>query len=121
MTPDPTVRTPGDPARGPGFRPSDRGAAVRGTPAPGWRIPAPFVPGRTEIAPRPLRRTPSALNDKDRELLRHLADGRSTGQVAAAMAVSRNTARTRIRRVRGKLAAPDRGRIVGTARGLGLV
>jgi DNA-binding CsgD family transcriptional regulator len=58
---------------------------------------------------------------KDRELLGHLADGRSTGQVAAAMAVSRNTARTRIRRLRGKLAAPDRGRIVGTARGLGLV
>src|SRR4051794_19495204 len=41
----------------------------------------------------------SSLNPRDRELLAHLRDGRSTTQIAAAMAVSTNTVRSRVRRL----------------------
>jgi DNA-binding CsgD family transcriptional regulator len=56
--------------------------------------------------PRPARRGDPlavdgvpALTDRDVELLRYMAEGRSTSQIAAAMSVTSNTARTRIRRV----------------------
>jgi DNA-binding CsgD family transcriptional regulator len=81
----------------------------------GWRIPAPRTP--EPGAPSPADR----LTDRDRELVRHLADGRSTAQIAAAMSVSSNTARTRIRRVSGKLSVAGRHEIVAAARVLGLV
>ena len=61
------------------------------------------------------------LTDRDRELLRHLAEGRSTARIAAAMSVTGNTARTRIRRLQGKLDAPDRRRVVVAARDLGVI
>jgi DNA-binding CsgD family transcriptional regulator len=54
-------------------------------------------------------------------LLQHLAEGRSTSEIAAAMSVTRNTVRTRIRRVQGKLAVPARGRVVDAARDLGVI
>jgi DNA-binding CsgD family transcriptional regulator len=55
------------------------------------------------------------------ELLRHLAEGRSTAQIAAAMSVTSNTARTRIRRVGGKLAVSGRRQLVDAARGRGVL
>ena len=61
------------------------------------------------------------LNERDLELLRHLADGRSTPQIAAAMSVTSNTARTRVRRVQRKLATARRGRLVEAARERGVV
>jgi DNA-binding CsgD family transcriptional regulator len=61
------------------------------------------------------------LSDRDRELIRHLAAGRSTSQIAAAMSVTSNTTRTRIRRVQGKLAVTGRGRVVNAARDLGVL
>ena len=78
--------------------------------------------------PRPPRRgDPLAadgvptLTDRDVELLRYMAEGRSTSQIAAAMSVTSNTARTRIRRVQGKLAAPGRGQVVAAARERGVI
>ena len=61
------------------------------------------------------------LSDRDRDLLHHLAEGRSTSQIAGAMSVTSNTVRTRIRRVRGKLAGPTRSRVVDVARDLGVI
>jgi DNA-binding CsgD family transcriptional regulator len=61
------------------------------------------------------------LNERDHELLRHLADGKSTPQIAAAMSVTSNTARTRIRRVQRKLAVARRDQVVGAARLLGVL
>jgi DNA-binding CsgD family transcriptional regulator len=61
------------------------------------------------------------LNEGDRQLLRLLADGRSTGQIAAAMSVTSNTTRTRIRRVQRKLAVARRDQVVGAARLLGVL
>ena len=63
----------------------------------------------------------STLNGGDLELLRHLADGRSTGQIAAAMSVTANTTRTRIRRVQRKLAVARREHVMAAARQLGVV
>jgi len=64
---------------------------------------------------------PSALNDRDVALLRHLADGKSTARTAAAMSVTTNTVRTRMRRVRDKLAAEDRDDALSIAREIGIV
>ncbi|MGY1643634.1 response regulator transcription factor [Geodermatophilus sp. SYSU D00703] len=61
------------------------------------------------------------LTDRDVELLRHLAEGRSTAQIAVAMSVTSNTARTRIRRVQGKLAVAGRRQVVDAARGRGVL
>jgi DNA-binding NarL/FixJ family response regulator len=58
------------------------------------------------------------LSQRDRVLLEHLARGDSVRQIAVALSVSRNTARTRVRRVAAKLAVPDRGRLVLAARDL---
>jgi DNA-binding CsgD family transcriptional regulator len=61
------------------------------------------------------------LTDRDVELLEYMAEGRSTSQIAAAMSVTSNTARTRIRRVQGKLAAPGRRQVVAAARDRGVI
>jgi DNA-binding NarL/FixJ family response regulator len=69
------------------------------------------------VRPHPLR----TLNPRDVEVLRLLAAGRSTGQIAAALSVSSNTARTRIRRVGRKLDVSERSAAVRAAGDLGLV
>jgi DNA-binding NarL/FixJ family response regulator len=61
------------------------------------------------------------LSPRDVELLRHLAAGRSTSQIASAMEVSRNTARTRIHRVMAKLAVSSRADAVAAAESHGLL
>jgi DNA-binding CsgD family transcriptional regulator len=61
------------------------------------------------------------LTERDLEALRHLAAGRSTAAIAAAMSVSTNTVRTRIHRVQDKLGAVARDQVVSRARTLGLL
>jgi DNA-binding CsgD family transcriptional regulator len=80
-----------------------------------WRIPVPRADGTHEPSRAP------ALNPRDREVLRQLAAGGSTAQIARALSVSSNTARTRIRRISAKLAVTGRHDVVDTARVLGLV
>ena len=65
--------------------------------------------------------TLSALNRRDIEVLRCLADGNSTAQIAARLSVSSNTARTRIRRLQVKLDVPDREATVRAAQDLGVL
>ncbi|MBB3086024.1 response regulator transcription factor [Geodermatophilus sabuli] len=62
-----------------------------------------------------------ALTARDLEALRHLAVGRSTAQIAAAMSISTNTVRTRIRSILRKLAVGRRGEAVRRGRELGLL
>jgi DNA-binding NarL/FixJ family response regulator len=64
---------------------------------------------------------PHRLNPRDIDVLQCLADGKSTAQVAAALTVTGNTARTRIRRVEGKLDVTDRAAAVRAARDLGVL
>jgi DNA-binding CsgD family transcriptional regulator len=61
------------------------------------------------------------LNGRDVEVLRCLADGRSTSEIAGLLDVSSNTARTRIRRVQARLDVTDRAAAVRTAQDLGVV
>jgi DNA-binding CsgD family transcriptional regulator len=61
------------------------------------------------------------LNSRDVELLRHLAAGRSTAQIASAMEISGNTVRTRIHRVRAKLEVAGRMDAVRTAEAHGVL
>ena len=61
------------------------------------------------------------LTARDLEALRHLALGRSTAGIAAAMSISTNTVRTRIRRLQNLLGAPARDQVVPRARSLGVL
>jgi len=69
----------------------------------------------SQIAPSP------ALNPRDVVVLRCLADGRSTAQIAASLSVSDNTARTRIRRLESKLHVSERSAAVRAGRDLGVL
>jgi len=62
-----------------------------------------------------------SLTGRDLEALRHLAAGRSTAGIAAAMSISTNTVRTRIHRLQNMLGAPARDQVVPRARTLGLL
>ena len=63
----------------------------------------------------------SVLNRRDVEVLQCLADGQSTSQIAGHLAVTSNTARTRIRRVQARLDVTDRTAAVRTAQELGVL
>jgi DNA-binding CsgD family transcriptional regulator len=76
----------------------------------------PRLPVEGSARPNPL----STLNRRDVEVLRCLESGASMAQIAAALSVSRNTARTRIRRVQSKLDVTGRDAAVRSARALGV-
>ena len=61
-----------------------------------------------------------ALNGRDLEVLSSLARGRSTAQIASSLSVSRNTARTKIRRVQAKLRVAGRDAAVRAAQDIGV-
>jgi DNA-binding CsgD family transcriptional regulator len=61
------------------------------------------------------------LTERDLEVLRLLAAGRSTAQMAVAMSVSTNTVRTRIRRIRTKFNVLDRETVLAAARDRGVI
>jgi DNA-binding CsgD family transcriptional regulator len=58
---------------------------------------------------------------RDLELLRHLTGGLSTARIAAAMSITVNTVRTRIRRLEHKLSVGGRDQVVDCARQLGII
>jgi DNA-binding NarL/FixJ family response regulator len=96
------------------------GVAAEGRAPFGARSIGPLPPGAIEVpaaSPDPAL----VLNQRDVELLRHLAAGASTDRAAAAMSVTSNTVRTRIRRIQVKLAVGDRGNAVRRARESGTV
>jgi DNA-binding CsgD family transcriptional regulator len=61
----------------------------------------------------------ASLTQRDVALLRCLGSGGSTAQIAAALSVSSNTARTRIRRVQGRLGVGTRADLAAAAAHLG--
>jgi DNA-binding CsgD family transcriptional regulator len=78
------------------------------------------VPEFTTPSPAGRNGTPH-LSPCQRTALGHLAEGRSTAQIAAAMSISRNTARSHVQRLRARLDVADRDQVVQRARRLGLV
>jgi DNA-binding CsgD family transcriptional regulator len=85
---------------------------------------APIVPGNggEGAAMTPSLSDPAgpSLTERDEVLLRCLGAGDSTAQIAAALSVSGNTARTRIRRVQRKLGVSTRGQLASAGRALDL-
>ncbi|MGY1616891.1 response regulator transcription factor [Geodermatophilus sp. SYSU D00691] len=79
---------------------------MNGQPAAGVRIAAPATP---------------PLSARELEVLRLLDEGRSTAQIAAALAVSTNTVRGHVRTLLRKLAATGRDDAVRRARELSRV
>jgi DNA-binding CsgD family transcriptional regulator len=71
--------------------------------------------------PAPVHNGDATLNPRDLQVLGCLAEGRSTARIASALSVSRNTARTRIRRVQRKFDVTDRAAAVRAARDLGVL
>jgi LuxR family maltose regulon positive regulatory protein len=61
------------------------------------------------------------LTPREREVLQLLAMQMSTTKIAAAMSISVNTVRTRVRRALRKLGATGRDEAAQQARNLGLV
>jgi DNA-binding NarL/FixJ family response regulator len=73
-------------------------------------------PSTQDTAARPPR---TSLSRRDVDLLRLLAEGRSTGYIAASLSVTGNTVRTRIHRVERKLGVTGRAAAVRAARDVG--
>jgi DNA-binding CsgD family transcriptional regulator len=71
----------------------------------------------TTTGPRPR----ASLTGRDLQTLHHLAAGRSTAAIAAAMSVSTNTVRSRVHRLQNMLDAPARDQVVPRARTLGVL
>ncbi|MGY1712551.1 LuxR C-terminal-related transcriptional regulator [Geodermatophilus sp. SYSU D00758] len=107
----PVPRRPVPPAVRPGDR-ADSPLRERDGPVPEQRQQGDGPGGAVAAA---------ALNSRDLEVLRCLGQGRSTTQIASTLSVSRNTARTRIRRVQAKLAVDGRAAAVQAARDLGVL
>jgi DNA-binding CsgD family transcriptional regulator len=68
-------------------------------------------------SPSGLTCPPPALTARAVELLRCLATGASTAQIAGALSVSSNTVRTRVRRLEAKLGVSTRRQLMEAARG----
>jgi len=77
-----------------------------------------------EVFDRPVGGSPPgghSLSEHDVQALRHLAAGKSVAEIAVAMSVSRNTVRTRLRRIQDKLSASGRDDAVRRAREHGIL
>ena len=61
------------------------------------------------------------LSERELEVLRLLAEGRSNQEIAQALIVTVGTVKTHVHNICGKLGAPTRGRAVAVARELGLL
>ena len=77
--------------------------------------PTPAEPDRASLNGTPL------LSAREQQALGQLAEGRSTGEIAAAMSISSNTVRARIRHLCTKLDVTDRRQVVRRAQDLGLL
>jgi DNA-binding CsgD family transcriptional regulator len=61
------------------------------------------------------------LTDREREVLRHVAEGRSNGQIAADLFISRKTASVHVSNILAKLGVASRGEAAAVAHRRGLV
>ena len=78
----------------------------------------------TLVAPRedsPHRRALERLTEREREVLTHVAAGRSNDEIAAALVVSAETVKTHLKRMYSKLGVRDRAQAVVVAYESGMV
>jgi len=96
--------------------------------ARGDALLAPSVTRRLieRFSARPERPEPSpvrlqSLTEREREVLREIARGRSNGEIAAALVIAEQTVKSHVSRVLGKLGLRDRAQAVVVAYETGLV
>ena len=98
---------------------SARGESVL-QPSVAARVVARFAQLRDERAGRPLR-LPVPLSDRELEVLRHLAEGRSNREIAQAVFLAEGTVKNHVTNLLVKLGARDRTQAALRARALGLL
>jgi DNA-binding CsgD family transcriptional regulator len=76
---------------------------------------------RAPFAPNEAARASLGISEREFEVLRELAAGRSNKEIAAALAVSPNTVKTHVARLFEKLEASRRTEALFKARELGLI
>jgi DNA-binding CsgD family transcriptional regulator len=74
----------------------------------------------TNLPAGPARRGRHDLTPREQEVLALLVDGRSDGQIAEALYISKKTAAVHVANIKGKLGAGSRVEIVTKALGIGL-
>jgi DNA-binding CsgD family transcriptional regulator len=72
------------------------------------------------VAPGPAEADRFGLTDREREVLRHVADGRSNSEIASALYISRKTASVHVSNIIRKLGVTGRGEAAAVAHRLGL-
>ena len=77
--------------------------------------------GLAEAVVRRTTASSTRLSDRELEVLRHLADGSSTSEIAARLYLSESTAKSHIARIYTKLGAANRAQALVTAMRIGLL
>jgi LuxR family maltose regulon positive regulatory protein len=91
-----------------------------------WRLLAPTLrhdqlPAPQDVPKQAAILAAKPLTERERELLRHVADMLSTAEVASEMHISIHTVKSHLKHIRYKLAANCRGEAVRRARQLELI
>jgi len=123
MQPSPTLAAVAA-ARGPGRPPGQVAAqpvsAAVPTVVPAQRMDVPaLLPARVSVVGRPTRSV--ALTERELQVLRGMADGRSNAEIGRELFVSEDTVKTHARRLFRKLGARDRAHAVAAGFRAGLV
>lgn len=77
--------------------------------------------GLTEAVVRRTTAATSRLSDRELEVLRHLADGSSTAEIASRLYLSESTVKSHVQKVYQKLGAANRAQALVTAMRIGLL
>jgi DNA-binding NarL/FixJ family response regulator len=87
---------------------------------PAQRVDVPaLLPARVSVVGRPTRSV--ALTERELQVLRGMADGRSNAEIGRELFVSEDTVKTHARRLFRKLGARDRAHAVAAGFRAGLV
>jgi DNA-binding NarL/FixJ family response regulator len=107
-------------ARAPNQVPAVPAPALVNTVVPAQRVDVPaLLPARVGLVGRPTRSV--ALTERELQVLRGMADGRSNAEIGKELFVSEDTVKTHARRLFRKLGARDRAHAVAAGFRAGLV
>uniref|UniRef100_UPI0021492E65 response regulator transcription factor n=1 Tax=Tahibacter caeni TaxID=1453545 RepID=UPI0021492E65 len=108
------------PERGPSIPTADDASAMQPPRAPAAAAPASAVGVRPTVSSIGATPPSAELSQREREVLRRLAEGLSNKQIARALSVSENTVKTHLANVYAKLGVGRRTEAARAARERGL-